>query len=178
MGGVAVVPAMAISAYVAFYMLVPRYSAVADFDDYKFNLRLDFFLTNDEARDSGRYFSVINDGGYHTVMIPGWDWAHKARTNVYRIDANHIAVLSALGYDYKITLKPFDTARTVSDPGEQWQYLGAFDFTFPPGQRPRLDFFDAQLAECIPMATTDPTDWADTPRSPARHPTCPTPSPR
>jgi hypothetical protein len=176
MCGVAVVPAAAILLYVGYYMLVPRYSAVADFDKLGFNLRLDFYLSDDEARDSGRYLSVINGGSYHTVMIPGWNWSHHARTSVYRIDANHLAVLSALGYDDKITLTPFAFAPIVSDPGEGWQYLGAFDFNFPPGKPPRLEFFPAaQLAECIPMGTDDPNKWADKPRAAARRDSCPTP---
>lgn len=173
MCGVAAVPAAVISLYVGYYMLVPRYSAVADFEKLGFNLRLDLYLTDDEARDSGRYLSVINGGSYHTMMIAGWDWSHKARTSIYRIDANQIAVLSALGYDYKISLKPFATAPVVSDPGEQWQYLGAFDFAFPPGGRPRLEFFDQQLAECIPMGLTEPGTWSAKPRAAVRQASCP-----
>jgi hypothetical protein len=179
MCGVAVVPALVVSAYVGYYMLVPRYSAVADFDTLGFNLRLDLFLSDDEARDSGRYLSIINGGSYHTVMIPGWDWSHRARTSVYSIDANHIAVLSALGYDEEITLRPFGVAPIASDNGEHWEYLGAFDFTFPHDARPRLQFFDAQqLAECIPMgANSDPSNWAGKARPEARRATCPTVGP-
>jgi hypothetical protein len=177
MCGIAVVPAAAILLYVGYYMLVPRYSAVADFDKLGFNLRLDLYLSDDEARDSGRYLSVISGGSYHTVMIPGWNWSHHARTSIYRIDANHLAVLSALGYDDKITLTPFSFSPIVSDPGEGWQYLGAFDFNFPPGKRARLEFFPAaQLAECIPMGTDDPSQWADKPRAAARRDNCPTPT--
>ena len=175
--GVAVVPAAALLAYVGFYMLVPRYSAVEDFDKLGFNLRLDLYLTDDEAHDSGRYLSVINGGSYHTSMILGWDWSHRARTSIYSIDPNHVAVLSALGYDYTITLKPFDFSPIVSDAGEQWQYLGAFDFTFPPGRSPRLVFSD-QVAECIPMGTVDPSKWAEKPRPRARRVSCPPPQPQ
>jgi hypothetical protein len=175
MCGVAVVPGVAMLLYVGYYMLVPRYSAVVDFDRLGFNLRLDLYLSDDEARDSGRYLSVINGGSYHTVMIPGWNWSHHARTSVYRIDANHIAVLSALGYDDKVTLTPFAFAPIVSETGEQWQYLGAFDFNFPPGKRARLEFVPAaQLPECIPMRTDDPSKWADKPRAAARRASCPT----
>jgi len=176
MCGVAVVPALLMSLYAGYYMLVPRYSAVVDFDKYGFNVRLDFFLSDDEARDSGRYLSVIDGGSYHTVMIPGWDWVHKARTSLYRIDDNRIAVLSALGHDREITLKPFAVGPVVSDSGERWQYLGAFDFAFPSGERPRLAFFGPELAECIPMGTKDAAAWAGEPRAQARRPTCPTPS--
>jgi hypothetical protein len=173
MAGVSIIPALLISGYVAYYMMVPRYSVVAEFERYGFNLRLDFFLSNDEARDSGRYLSVINDGAYHTVMLPGWDWAHRARTSIYRIDDNHLAVLSALGSDREVTLKPFAFAPMVSCPGEGWQYLGAFDFAFLSGARPRLMFFDPQVLECIPMGTVDPATWADKPRAAARRPSCP-----
>jgi hypothetical protein len=177
MAGVSVIPALLISGYVAYYMMVPRYSAVAEFEQYGFNLRLDFFLTSDEARDSGRYLNVINGGAYHTVMLPGWDWAHRARTGIYRIDDNHLAVLSAFGSDHEVTLKPFDFTPVVSGSGEGWQYLGAFDFAFPARERPRLMFFDPRVAECIPMGTIDPASWADKPRSAARHASCPSPRP-
>jgi hypothetical protein len=174
--GVAIVPAAAMLLYVGYYMLVPRYSAVVDFDRLGFNLRLDFYLS-EEARDSGRYLSVINGGSYHTAMIAGGNWSHHARTSVYWIDANHIAVLSALGCDNKVTLTPFAFAPIVSETGEQWQYLGAFDFNFPPDKRPRLEFVPAaQLAECIPMGTDDPSKWADKPRAAARRASCPTPN--
>jgi hypothetical protein len=176
MCGVSVIPAAAILAYVGFYMLVPRYSAVEDFERLGFNLRLDLYLTSDETRDSGRYLSVINGGSYHTSMIGGWDWSHRARTSVYLIDPNHIAVLSALGYDYKITLKPFDFSPIVSDSGQGWQYLGAFDFVFPPGRSPRL-VFSSQAAECIPMGTIDPSKWVGKPREQARQVSCPPPRP-
>ena len=69
-------------------------------------------------------------------------------------------MLSPLGYDYVVTLKPFGSARVTGDNGAQWQYLGAFGFGFPPGGKPRLEFFDPQLAECIPMGTSDPATWA------------------
>jgi hypothetical protein len=177
MAGVAVVPAAAISLYVGYYMMVPRYSAVVDFEKLGFNLRLDLYLTDDEARDSGRYLSVINGGSYHTVMLKGWDWSHRARTSVYNIDANHIAVLSALGHDYEVTLTPFDLKPIDQVSDDRWQYLGAFDFTFPSGRTPRLQFFDHRLAECIPMGTIEPDKWADKPRAQARHATCPTPRP-
>jgi hypothetical protein len=177
MCGVAAVPAIAISLYVGYCMLVPRYSAVADFEQYGFNLRLDLFLSDDEARDSGRYLSVINGGSYQTRMIQGWGWSHHARLSIYRIDANHLAALSALGYDYEIALKPFEFTRIVSDSGDGWQYLGAFDFAFPPGGRPRLMFFGPQVAECIPMGTVDPDRWGGKPRPQARHAGCPSPPP-
>jgi hypothetical protein len=175
MCAVAVVPAAAILAYTGYYMLVPRYSAVVDFDKFGFNLRLDLYLSDDEARDSGRYLSVISGGSYHTVMIPGWNWSHRARTSIYRIDDNQLAVLSALGNDFNIVLQPFGYVPVVSDLGEQWQYLGAFDFTFPPDGRPRLQFFDSTLAECIPMGPGDPGSWMAKVRPQARHTSCPTP---
>jgi hypothetical protein len=174
MAGIAAVPALLILCYVGYYLWVPRYSAVAYFEDHGFNLRLDFYVTDVGARASGRYLSVIAGTGNHTFNIPDWDWSHKARTSVYRIDDNHIAVLSAMGNDYKVTLKPFEFAPVVSDSGEGWQYLGAFDFAFAPGRRPHLEFFDPQLAECIPMGTDQPGRWADEARPQARHAACPT----
>jgi hypothetical protein len=177
MTGIAAVPAVAMSLYVGYYLMVPRYSSVAEFEKYGFNLRLDLFLSNDEARDSGRYLSVISGSSYETQMMEGWDWAHRARTSVYRIDANHLAVASAFGHDYKITLKPFDFAPVVSDTGEGWQYLGAFDFAFSPKGKPRLIFFDPHIAECIPMGAVDPSRWAGKPRAQARQASCPSPTP-
>lgn len=178
MCGVAVVPAAAVSLYAAWYMMVPRYSAVQDFDKYGFNIRLDLFLTDNEAHDSGRYLSVIHDNGYYTTMVPGWDWPHRAHTSLYRIDDNHLAVLSAQGHDEEITIKPFAMMPIKKGAsGDKWDYLGAFDFIFPPHTRARLKFFDPQqLAECIPMGNDDPAGWAKEPRAPARRATCPTPT--
>lgn len=176
--GVAIVPAAAVSLYTAWYMMVPRYSAVQDFQQYGFNVRLDLYLSSDEPRDSGRYFSVIHDTGYYTSMIPGWDWAHRARTSLYRIDDNHLAVLSAQGHDEEFTLKPYAmTPVKAGDNGAAWQYLGAWDFTFPSGDKPHLAFFEpGQLSECIPMGNHDIAAWAKLPRAAARRATCPTPT--
>lgn len=173
MVGVAVVPAVAIICYVGYFVWVPRYSAVAYFyDTLGFNLRLDLYWTDDDARRSGRYLSVITASTYHAFNILGQGWTRNARASVYRIDDNHIAVLSALGNDDKITLTPFAAAPVADDTGEAWQYLGAFEFAFPPGLRPFLQFFGAsQVAECIPMGTDRP-DWADMARAQARHPSC------
>lgn len=178
MCGVAVVPAAALSLYTAWYMMVPRYSAVHDFDKYGFNVRLDLFLTDNEAHDSGRYLSVIHDNGYYTTMIPGWDWAHRAHTGLYRIDDNHLAVLSAQGHDEEITIKPFAIMPIKKDASsDKWEYLGAFDFIFPPHTRARLEFFDPQkLAECISMGNDDPAGWAKEPRAQARRAACPSPT--
>jgi hypothetical protein len=173
--GVAAVPAAAVSLYTAWFMMVPRYSAVRDFDKYGFNVRLDFYLSDDEARDSGRYFSVIHSHGYYTAMIPGWDWAHRARTSLYRVDDNHLAVLSAEGHDEEITLNPFAMTPIKTGSGEGWEYLGAFEFVFPPHAKPQLEFFEPQqLAECAPMGNVDRASWAAKPRPQARHATCPT----
>ena len=174
MVGVAAIPSLLVAAYIGYRLFVPRYTAVVDFDRLGFNLRLDFYQNAADPADSGRYLTVIRGSASHTVMLPGWDWAHWARTNVYRIDDNHIAVLGPRGNDGELTLNPFAVAPVVSDPGEQWQYLGAFEFTFPPGQRPRLQFFDTNLAECIPMGTNDPGDWSGRPRPQARRATCAT----
>jgi hypothetical protein len=177
MCGIAVLPAAAILAVFGYHTLIPSYSSVAYFEEYGFNLRLDLYRTADEMRDSGRYLSVINSMAYHTFMLVGWDWPHKARTSIYRIDDDHIAVLSALGNDYTVTLKPFAVAASGNDSGDAWQYLGAFDFAFP-NERAKLEFFDPSLTECIPMGTIDPATWAEKPRPQARRPTCPTPSPQ
>jgi hypothetical protein len=174
--GIALVPAICVLLYVGYYLWVPRYSAVAElFDPYGFNLRLDLYLTDDEMRNSGRYINVITSGTYDRFMIPGWGWSRMARTSVYRIDGNHIAVLSALGNDYEITLQPLQFAPVGSDAGERWQYIGAFDFTFPSGRRPRLQFFDQSLAECVPMGAEEPSAWVNRPRVQARHANCPVP---
>ena len=173
MCGIAVLPALAISLYVAFYTQVPAYSAAVHFDQLGFNLRLDLYLTANETRDSGRYLAVINGGYLHTVMLAGGDWAHFARTSLYRIDANHLAVLVPLGRDYEVTLQPFALAPRVSGGGEGWQYLGAFDFSFPSEEKARLGFYDQELAECIPMGKTDRLTWAAMPRAAARAAQCP-----
>lgn len=176
MVGIAAVPAVAILGYFAYILAVPRYSAVAYFEDtLGFNLRLDLFQTTDDAERSGRYLSVITPSAYRTFNIPGWDWARKARTSLYRIDENHLAVLSALGNDYRITLAPLAFVPLVSDSGEGWQYLGAFDFGFAPGAKPRLEFFNQELAECIPMGTDRQAMWGAMARARARRSSCANP---
>jgi hypothetical protein len=170
---IAVVPALAISAYVAFYTQVPAYSAVVHFDQLGLNLRVDLYLTTNEARDSGRYLTVVNGGYLHTVMLDGGDWAHFARTSAYRIDENHLAVLVPLGRDYEVTLQPFAIAPLVSDNGKGWQYLGAFDFAFPAETKARLGFYDQQLAECVPMGRIDPATWVTMARPAVRAAQCP-----
>jgi hypothetical protein len=173
--GLSFVPAIFLLGYVGYYGFMPRYSAVAYFwDSDRFNLRLDLYRT-DETQDSGRYLTAIEDAGYYQFKIEGSDWAHRARTSIYRIDANHLAVLSALGHDYTLTLKPWAVAPVVSDRGEHWRYLGAFDFIFPPDEKARLEFVDGQSAECIPMGRTDPASWAEEPRPQARRASCPNP---
>ncbi len=174
--GLSSVPAIFFLAYVGYYDFLPSHSAVAYFDNFGFNLRLDLYRA-DEIKDSGRYLSVIDGGGYYSFMIQGSDWQHRARTSVYRIDATHLAVLSAQGHDYAITLKPFAATPVISDFGAQWQYLGAFDFVFPPNQKPRLKFVDPRSPECIPMGRIDPASWATMSRPQARRTACPSPPP-
>jgi hypothetical protein len=174
--GVSSVPAIFLLAYVGYYGFLPSHSAVAYFENYGFNLRLDLYRT-DETKDSGRYLTVINDTGYNRFMVEGSDWPHRARTSIYRIDAAHLAVLSAQGHDYSVTLNPFAFTSMASDSGAQWQYLGAFDFVFPPNQEPRLRFVDSRSPECIPMGRIDPTSWATMPRPQARRAACPSPPP-
>lgn len=175
--GISLPPSAILLAYSGYYTMVPRYSSVAQFDRFGFNLRLDLYLTDDEALDSGRYLTVINGGSYQSFMLQGWDWAHRARTSLYRIDDNRIAALSAFGYDYQISMKPFSYKPVVSDSGAGWQYLGAFDFVFRPGAKAQLQFLDDRLLECIPMGKSDPASWANKPRPQARQASCPTPPP-
>jgi len=175
--GISLLPSAVLLAYTGYYMMVPRYSSVAEFERLGFNLRLDLYLTDDEALDSGRYLTVISGGSYHSFTLQGWDWAHRARTSLYRIDDNRIAALSAFGYDYQITMKPFSYTPVVSDSGAGWQYLGAFDFIFRPGAKARLQFLDDRSPECIPMGKGDPAGWTNKPRPQARQASCPTPPP-
>jgi hypothetical protein len=174
--GVSSVPAILLLGYVGYYRFLPSYSAVAYFENFGFNVRLDLYRT-DETKDSGRYLTIINGNGYSPFRIEGSDWQHRARTSIYRIDANHLAVLSAQGHDYTMTLQPFAFAPAVSDSGAQWQYLGAFDFVFPPNRKPRLEFVDPHSAECIAMGRIDPASWVTMPRPQARRASCPSPSP-
>jgi len=172
--GVAAVPALLVAGYVAYYTFVPRYMAVGEFEKYAFNLRLEFYRTSDEAADSGRYINLVTGTAVHRWELAGRDWPHYPRTGVYRVDDGRFAVLSPFGSDYLFTLKPFAREPVISARGDRWQYLGAFDFAFPrDGGPPRLQFFDQQLAECIPMGTTDPATWTDKPRAAMRHATCP-----
>jgi len=173
---ISLLPSAVLLAYTGYYMLVPRYSSVAEFERFGFNLRLDFFRANEEVLDTGRYLTVISGSSYRSFMLEGWDWARRARTSLYRIDNNHFAVLSPRGYDYILTVKPLGFTPVVSDSGAQWQYLGAFDFAFLNGKA-RLLFFDPKVAECIPMGKSDPATWTSKPRPQVRHESCPSPPP-
>jgi len=173
-GGLAVVPVTVFLCYVGYYLWMPWYSVVAPFPQFGFNLRLDFYQTGEGTEDTGRYLSLITDSAYHTFMMGGFGWARRARTNIYRIDEGQLAVLSPMGNDYRITIHPFAIVPVVSDSGAGWQYLGAFDFAFPAQGKPRLQFFDAQLPECIPMVG-DPSKWTTLPRATARQASCQTP---
>jgi hypothetical protein len=173
---ISLLPSAILLAYTGYYTLVPRYSSVAEFERFGVNLRLDFFRANEEVLDTGRYLTVIRGGSFRSFMLQGWDWTHRARTSLYRIDDNHFAVLSPLGYDYVLTVKPPSFTPVVSDSGAQWQYLGAFDFAFPNGKA-RLLFFDSPVAECIPMGKSDPATWTNKPRPQVRRESCPSPPP-
>ncbi|MFZ2008314.1 MAG: hypothetical protein WAV02_24755, partial [Stellaceae bacterium] len=72
-------------------------------------------------------------------------------------------------------IQPFAMTPIKTGSGDDWEYLGAYDFIFPPHEKARLEFFDPQqLAECIPMGNEKPATWAEEPRASARRATCPT----
>lgn len=173
---ISLLPSAVLLVYTGYYTFVPRYSSVAEFERFGFNLRLEFFRPNEEVLDTGRYLTMIRGGSVRRFMLEGWDWVHRARTSLYRIDDNHFAVLSPRGYDYILSLTPLSFTPVVSDSGAQWQYLGAFDFAFSNGKA-RLLFFDPQVAECVPMGKSDPAICTSKPRPQFRHESCPTPPP-
>jgi hypothetical protein len=148
---VVLLPLGAIGAWIAYWKLVPAYSASMAVTDLQTTLTLRFYYIWDENSDHGRYLRVSGPNGSTTVAMTAFDWAHNGRTSIYVTPRKQIAIVGPIGDDYLVSLDPprTDPAR---EPSDDWTYLGAFDFEGAPGVGRQLGFISAeQQAECIPM---------------------------
>jgi hypothetical protein len=148
-------PVVAFAAYIAFWSLVPAYSASTVIADLQTTLTLRFYYIWDEQADHGRYLSVSTPGGTTKIAMTAFDWAHNSRTSIYVTPEHKIGIIGPIGDDYLTSLDPLQTV-TAKGPSYNWSYLGAFDFQLLEGNGRRLRFVSAaEQDECIPMVGAD-----------------------
>jgi hypothetical protein len=172
-----IVLALPIIVYSALYLYdqtVPRHSYQKSFPDLGITLRLQLYLTTDENKDSGQDMTVVTEGGRETQMLIGYDWAHYARKNIYRMEDESLAILGAFSSDYRITLKPLGFSDLNSTSADNWHYLGAFVLeTISAGKQDLRYRNKDELLECIPMASERGARWEELPRPAYRQRRCP-----
>jgi len=145
------VPAVLVAALAIYLNGVPWHSASIDVAELQTRLTLRFYGMWGHAEDPGRYLTVDAPQGTTTIAMTAPDWAHNARTGVYLTPARQIAILGPVGDDYLVSLDPLSVDRTRG-PGDDWTYLGAFDYELLPRSERQLRFIAAdEQAECIPM---------------------------
>ena len=148
-------PVVAVAAYIAFWSLVPAYSASTGIADLQATLTLRFYYIWDEQADRGRYLSISTPGGTTRIAMKAFDWAHNSRTSVYVTPESKIGIIGPIGDDYLVSPDP-PQSMTARGPSDDWSYLGAFDFQLLQGGARRLRFVSAaEQAECIPMVGAD-----------------------
>ena len=144
-------PVLPVAAYIAFWSLVPAYSAGAMISDLQTTLTLRFYYIWDEQSDRGRYLSITTPGGTTKIAMKAVDWAHNSRTSIYVTPERKIGIVGPLGDDYMASPDSLQTV-TARGPSYDWTYLGAFDFELLQDNARRLRFVSAdEQAECIPM---------------------------
>jgi hypothetical protein len=163
-------PVVAFAAYIAYWSVVPAYSASTQIADLQASLTLRFYYIWDEQADHGRYLSMTTPGGRIRIAMTAFDWAHNSRTSLYVTPERRIGIIGPIGDDYLVSLdRPLTT--TARGPSDDWSYLGAFDFQLLEGGARRLRFVSAaEQAECIPMVGADIED--DQVRKMARQRNC------
>jgi hypothetical protein len=145
-------PVVGFAAYIAFWSLVPAYSASTAIADLQATLTLRFYYIWDEQADRGRYLSISTPGGATRIAMKAFDWARNSRTSIYLTPEHKIGIIGPIGDDYLVSSDPLQTV-TAKGPSYDWSYLGAFDFQLLEGNGRRLRFVSAEeQAECIPMA--------------------------
>jgi hypothetical protein len=100
-------------------------------------------------------------------------WAHRSRTSIYLAGPGSIAIVGTAECDYVVSVDKLVVSRAFKVPSDDWVYLGAFDFRYPPGPGGRtLRFIPTnEQPECIEEAQEPPMyDWAV--RNSARKPSC------
>ena len=151
-------PVVAVAAYIAFWSLVPAYSASTAIADLRTNLTLRFYYIWDEQADRGRYLSITTPGGKTRIAMRAFDWAHNSRTSIYVTPERQIGIIGPIDDDYLVSSDP-PRSMTARGPSDDWSYLGAFDFEVLPGGAERLRFISAaEQAECIPMVGAEVGD--------------------
>jgi hypothetical protein len=151
-------PVVAVALYIAFWSLVPAYSASTVIADLQTTLTLRFYYIWDEQADHGRYLTVSTPGGTTRIAMTAFDWAHNSRTSIYATPDHKIGIVGPIGDDYLVSSDPPHTM-TARGPSSDWSYLGAFDFQLLQGGARRLRFVSAaEQAECIPMVGADIED--------------------
>ena len=144
-------PVVTVAAYIAFWSLVPAYSASTGIVDLRTILTLRFYYIWDEQADRGRYLSITTPDGTTRIAMRAFDWAHNSRTSIYVTPERKIGIIGPIDDDYLVSS---DSPQTMRAGGysDDWSYLGAFDFQLLPGGAQRLRFVSAaEQAECIPM---------------------------
>jgi hypothetical protein len=148
-------PVVAVAVYIAFWSLVPAYSASTVIADLQTTLTLRFYYIWDQQTDRGRYLSMTTPGGTTRIAMKAVDWAHNSRTSIYVTPERKIGIVGPIGDDYLTSSDPLQTV-TAKGPSYDWTYLGAFDFQLLQGNARRLRFVSAaEQAECIPMGSAD-----------------------
>jgi hypothetical protein len=149
LGGVFAIIAMPVFAFlteILFYSVFPWHSAEHYVEAIRTNVRLEFYLVWDEAKEDGRYLTISSPAGRKTFEICGFDWAHYSRTNLYLTKDNDIAVEGFDHCDYVVAFAP-DMLKLIewraTVPAE-WTYLGAFEIVADgPRREKKLRFIDA-----------------------------------
>jgi hypothetical protein len=178
---VLVSPLLLIGAALAFWTIyiaiVPAFAASTEIPGNNITVRLQFFwiddLFDDGLQKSGRFLTITSPRGRVDYNMPGWDWAHRARTSLYLTENNDLAILGPDEEDILIAGDPAKVSRAFRIPSQSWTYLGAFDFVQPVigGYDRSLRFIPAlEQEECVPDQSPTPA----TPRNHARAMRCPT----
>jgi hypothetical protein len=148
-------PVVAVAVCIAFWSLMPAYSASTVIADLQTTLTLRFYYIWDQQTDRGRYLNVTTPDGTVRIAMKAVDWAHNSRTSIYVTPERKIGIVGPIGDDYLASLDPLQTM-TAKGPSYDWTYLGAFDFELLQGKSQRLRFVSAaEQAECIPMRGAD-----------------------
>lgn len=119
-----------LTGFVLYYTYVPAFSASVRIAANDATVRLEFFRT-DGPKESGRYLTFTSPHGRVSYNMPGWDWAHRARTGVYLTEGKNIAILGPDGEDILIDADRLKVSRAFGASSGDWTYLGAFDFVQP-----------------------------------------------
>ena len=148
-------PVVAVALYIAFWSLMPAYSASTVVADLQTTLTLRFYYIWDQQTDRGRYLYVTTPGGATRIAMKALDWAHNSRTSLYVTPDRKIGIVGPTGDDYLVSPDPLQTV-TATGPSYDWTYLGAFDFELLQDNGRRLRFVSAaEQPECIPMQNAD-----------------------